>query len=168
MTASGLDVSGGSMLIIEDDLSGEKIRALLAFHQEQMLANSPPGMAYVLDVSGLKAPGVSFWSIWEGNALMGCGAMKELAPDWGEIKSMRTHPDHLRKGVGAAMLEYIIGVAQSRGYRRLSLETGAGPTFEAALALYRRRGFQNGAVFGGYGVSDFNQFLHLELQAETI
>lgn len=163
MDAGGLDLSGGSMQIREDDLSGEAIRALLSYHVRSMHENSPPGMAYVLDVSALKTPGVSFWSIWNGDALMGCGAMKELAPDWGEIKSMRTHPDHLRKGVGAVMLEHVISVAKARGYRRLSLETGAGPAFEAALSLYRKRGFANGEVFGGYGVSDFNQFLHLDL-----
>ena len=155
------------MVIREDDMTGENIRALLAYHQRHMLDNSPPGMAYVLDVAALKAPGVSFWSAWDGDALMGCGAMKELAPDWGEIKSMRTHPDHLRKGVGAAMLDHIIAVAKSRGYQRLSLETGAGPAFEAALGLYRKRGFENGGVFGDYKTSDFNQFLHLDLRAEA-
>jgi putative acetyltransferase len=154
------------MQIRDDDLSSEKVRALLAYHQEHMLENSPPGMAYVLNVWGLKAPGVSFWSAWDGDELLGCGAMKELAPDWGEIKSMRAHPDHLRKGVGAEMLEHIISVAKARSYRRLSLETGAGPTFEAALRLYRKRGFENGAVFGDYSESDFNQFLHLGLQTE--
>ena len=76
---------------------------------------------------------------------------------------MRTHPDHLRKGVGAAVLEQIIASARSRGYSRLSLETGSGPAFDAALALYRRRGFENGQAFGDYEASAFNQFLHLDL-----
>ena len=151
------------MQIREDDLSGAKIRALLDYHHRDALKNSPPGTAYVLDIVGLKAPDISFWSVWDGDDLLGCGAMKERSPDWGEVKSMRTHPDHMRKGVGAAMLDHIILIAKSRGYRRISLETGTGPTYEAALGLYRKRGFINGAVFGDYRESPFNQFLHLDL-----
>jgi putative acetyltransferase len=149
--------------IVEDDLSGEKIRALLAYHFEKMHENSPPGMAYVLDVDGLKAPGVSFWSVWDGDALLGCGAMKELSPTHGEIKSMRTHPDHLGKGAGAVMLDHIIKTARQRGYKRLSLETGSTPTFVPAIALYKKRGFENGEAFAEYATSDFNQFFHLDL-----
>jgi putative acetyltransferase len=76
---------------------------------------------------------------------------------------MRTHPDHLRKGVAAALLEHIIEEARARGLDTLSLETGSGPAFEPALALYRKRGFVDGEAFGGYQRSDFNQFLHLTL-----
>ena len=90
-------------------------------------------------------------------------ALKELAPDHGEIKSMRTHPDHLGKGAGAAMLDYIMGVARERGYKRISLETGSTPTFVPAIALYKKRGFKNGDSFAGYAASDFNQFFHLDL-----
>ncbi len=151
------------MHIVEDDLSGEEIRALLAYHFQQMHENSPPGMAYVLDIEGLKAPGVSFWSVWDGDDLLGCGAMKELGPQWGEIKSMRTHPDHLGKGAGAAMLDYIIRVARGRGYKRISLETGSTESYMPAIALYKKRGFKNGGAFAGYGVSEFNQFFHLDL-----
>jgi len=154
------------MEIREDDLTGEAIRALLAYHFEQMHANSPPGMAYVLDVDGLKASGVSFWSVWDGDTLLGCGALKELAPDWGEIKSMRTHPDHLGKGAGAAMLDHIMKVARDRGYARISLETGSTPSYGPAIALYKKRGFRNGECFAGYAASDFNQFFHLDLQAD--
>ncbi|WP_428407227.1 GNAT family N-acetyltransferase [Hyphococcus sp.] len=151
------------MQIKEDDLSSEKVRALLAYHFEQMHENSPPGMAYVLDIEGLKAPGVSFWSVWDGDDLLGCGAMKELEAGWGEIKSMRTHPDHLGKGAGAAMLDHIISVARKRGYKRLSLETGSTESFIPAIGLYKKRGFKSGEVFADYGVSDFNQFFHLDL-----
>jgi putative acetyltransferase len=86
-----------------------------------------------------------------------------LGPDTAEIKSMRTHPDFLRQGAAAAILEHIIAVARARGVRRLSLETGSGSAFEQALALYRRRGFLDGGAFSDYEKSDFNQFLHLEL-----
>jgi putative acetyltransferase len=81
----------------------------------------------------------------------------------GEVKSMRTHPEFLRRGIGAAILEHIIGEARARGMHRLSLETGSGPAFEPALALYRKRGFVDGEPFDGYVRSAFNQFLHLPL-----
>ncbi|MCK5748152.1 MAG: GNAT family N-acetyltransferase [Oricola sp.] len=151
------------MEIREDDLTGEAVRDLLAYHFQMMHENSPPGMAYVLDIDGLKAPGMSFWTLWDGDALLGCGALKELAPGWGEIKSMRTHPDHLGKGAGAAMLDHIMNVARRRGYTRLSLETGSTPSFVPAIALYKKRGFKNGESFAGYAESDFNQFFHIDL-----
>ena len=149
--------------IRENDLSGEATRALLALHLAGMNASSPAGHVFALDLSGLKAPGVTVWSAWEGDAIAGIGALKLLGDGAGEVKSMRTHPDHLRRGVAAALLEHIIAAARAAGCRRLSLETGSGPSFEPALALYRRRGFSNGAAFGDYVGSAFNQFLHLPL-----
>jgi len=149
--------------IREDDLSGAAVRELLTLHLEQMHENSPPGSVFALDLSGLRAPGVTVWSVWRSERLAGIGALKLLAGAGGEIKSMRTHPDHLRQGVAAAMLEHIIGQARCRGLRRLSLETGSGPAFEPALTLYRKRGFTNGEAFADYTRSDFNQFLHLVL-----
>lgn len=149
--------------IREDDLSGEPVRALLALHLAGMHATSPPGHVFALDLSGLKVPGVAVWTAWDGEALAGIGALKALGDRAGEIKSMRTHPDHLRKGVAAAILEHIVGQARARGLSRLSLETGSGPAFEPALALYRRRGFVSGGAFGDYRPSAFNQFLHLTL-----
>jgi putative acetyltransferase len=152
------------MLVIrEDDLSGDATRALLALHLSGMHENSPPGHVFALDLSGLQAANVTVWTAWDGNAIAGIGALKELGDSTAEVKSMRTHPAHLRKGVGAALLEHIIGAAQARGLTRLSLETGRGPAFEPALALYRRRGFKEGAAFGDYVRSDFNQFLHITL-----
>ena len=152
------------MLVIrEDDLTGDATRALLALHLSGMHENSPPGHVFALDLSGLKAANVTVWTAWDGDAVAGIGALKELGDGTGEVKSMRTHPEHLRKGVGAALLEHIIEAAHSRGMRRLSLETGRGPAFEPALALYRRRGFTDGEAFGDYVQSAFNQFLHMEL-----
>ena len=139
------------------------VLALLRIHLEGMHASSPPGSVYALDTSGLARPDVSFWGAFDGDTLLGFGALKQLTADAGEIKSMRTHPDHLRKGVAAALLAHILDTARSRGYRRLSLETGSGDAFEPALALYRRAGFANGDAFGDYVASEFNQFLHLTL-----
>ncbi len=151
------------MEIREDDLSGPEIRALLAVHLAGMQENSPPESVYALDLSGLQTPDITVWSVWDGAELMGCGALKEVDSDVGEIKSMRTATAHLRKGVAAALLTRIISEARERGYQTLSLETGSGPAFEPALTLYRKHGFENGGAFGGYEASDFNQFLHLKL-----
>lgn len=148
-----------------DDLAGEQTRELLRLHLAGMHGNSPPGSVFALDLSGLQAPGVTVWSVWIGDAVAGIGALRDLGDGTGELKSMRTHPAFLRRGVAAALLEHIIAVARARGLHRISLETGSGPAFEPALALYRRRGFRDGAVFGDYERSPFNQFLHLELSA---
>lgn len=149
--------------IREDDLSGAAVRALLALHLAGMHASSPPGHSFALDLSGLQTLDVTVWSAWDGDHLVGIGALKQLGREHGEIKSMRTHPDHLRRGVGATLLEHIIQQSAGRGLHRLSLETGSGEAFEPALALYRRRGFTNGPAFADYVASPFNQFLHLSL-----
>lgn len=146
-----------------DDLTGKPVQALLAAHLSGMQENSPPGSVYALDLTGLQAPDVSVWTAWDGERLMGVGALKELSDEAGEIKSMRTDSACLRKGVGLSILNHIIEQARLRGYKRLSLETGSGKEFEPALRLYRKRGFENGASFGGYSSSEFNQFLHLTL-----
>ncbi len=147
----------------EDDLSSEPVRDLLRLHLAGMHANSPPGHVFALDLSGLKSADVTVWTAWRGRAVAGIGALKDLDQRSGEIKSMRTHPDFLRQGVAAQLLEHIIAVARERGLSRLSLETGSGPSFEPALALYRRRGFKDGEAFADYQRSEFNQFLHLDL-----
>ena len=149
--------------IREDDLAGEATRALLRLHLQGMHAHSPPGSVFALDLAGLTAAGVTTWTAWIDGAVVGIAALKEFGDGGGELKSMRTHPDFLRRGIAAALLEHVIAVARARGLRRLSLETGSGPAFEAALALYRRRGFVEGEAFGDYRRSDFNQFLHLPL-----
>lgn len=145
------------------DFDDDRVKALLKRHLEGMHANSPPGHVFALDWSELQGPEISFYTLWEGEELLGFGALKELDSSCGEIKSMRTADAHLRKGIAATILEHIIAEARTRGYTRLSLETGSGPAFEPALALYRKRGFTNGDAFGGYEKSSFNQFLHLDL-----
>jgi putative acetyltransferase len=151
------------MHIIEDTLAGPEIRALLETHFAGMLANSPKDSCHFLDFEGLKGPGVTFWSVWDDAALMGCGAMKQIDPSHGEIKSMRTHEEHLRKGAAAAMLEHIIATARARGYRRLSLETGSGPAFDAAHGLYLRYGFEYCGPFADYKEDPFSRFMALVL-----
>ncbi|WP_027551029.1 GNAT family N-acetyltransferase [Bradyrhizobium sp. Cp5.3] len=151
--------------IRKDDLSSEATRRLLALHLVGMHASSPPGSVFALDLSGLRAPGITVWSVWQGNEVVGIGALKDLGDGSAEVKSMRTHPDYLRKGIAALLLAHIAGEARARGLTRLSLETGSGPAFEPALALYRKHGFVDGEAFADYQPSAFNQFLHLQLFA---
>lgn len=151
------------LTIREDDLSAPEVRALVALHLAGMHASSPPGSVFALDLSGLLRPDVTVWTAWDGAEIAGMAALRRLGGGAGEIKSMRTHPDHLRKGVAAALLEHIIGTARASGLQRLSLETGSGPAFEPALALYAKRGFLDGPAFADYEQSAFNRFLHLAL-----
>jgi len=139
------------------------VRDLIALHLAGMHASSPPENVFALDLSGYARPQLSLWGAWRGDALAGMIALQRLGAGQGEIKSMRTHPDHLRQGVAGALLAHLIAVATAEGLTRLSLETGRGDAFEPALALYRRRGFANGAAFSDYEPSDFSQFLHLDL-----
>lgn len=149
--------------IREDDLSGSQTRELLALHLAGMHANSPPGSVFALDLSGLQTPDVTVWTAWLGEKVVAVGALKMLHDKTAEVKSMRTHPDFIRMGAAAGILQTIISAAKKHGARRLSLETGSGAAFDPALSLYRRRGFKNGDAFSDYQQSDFNQFLHLEL-----
>ena len=112
------------------DFSDDRVKALLTRHLEGMYASSPPGHVFALDWSGLQKPEISFYALWEGEEILGVGALKELEPRAGEIKSMRTADAHLRRGVAATILDHIIAEARRRGYTRLSLETGSGPAFE--------------------------------------
>lgn len=149
----------GAWRIVEDDLSGAAIRALLEEHFAGMLANSPAGSCHFLDFDGLRAGNVTFWSIHRGNDLAGCGALKILDSGHGEIKSMRTAVDFLRQGVAARMLDHVMAEARARGLKRLSLETGSSPAFEPALALYRRYGFADCEPFADYRPDPFSRFM---------
>ena len=146
--------------IREGGLDLAPVQAMLRNHLAQMHANSPKECVHALDLSGLSAPGIRFWTAWRGDELMGCGALKSLDGDHGEIKSMRTVPDHLRSGVGAAILRHILATARADGLKRLSLETGSGEAFEPAHALYRRFGFTPCNAFGDYREADpFSRFM---------
>lgn len=145
------------------DFDDPRVVALLSLHVQGMRGSSPKETVYVLDRAALDVPEVRFFAAWDGEELMGFGALKDLDGTSGEIKSMRTDPRHLRKGVGEAILKHLLALARSRGYRRVSLETGTSAQFDAALALYLRAGFQPGEPFADYAPSPHNQFLHLDL-----
>lgn len=145
------------MEIREDDLSGPEIIELLHEHLRCMERVSPAESRHALNLDGLRKPGITFWSIWNGNDLSGCGALKELDKQHAEIKSMRTAYAYQRKGVASQMLQHIIAEAKRQGYRRLSLETGAVEYFEPARKLYAGFGFKSCAPFGSY-LEDPNSF----------
>lgn len=142
-----------------DDLSSAEVQALVAEHLAGMRGNSPPGSVFALAIEGLRMPEITFWSAWKGLDLCGCGALRHLDSSSGELKSMRTRPAFLRQGVGQAVLNCILQTATARGYRSVHLETGTGPAFEAAHALYLRNGFAWSGPFGDYEASDFNVFM---------
>ena len=150
-------------VVREDNLASEQTRSLLALHLAELHANSPPGGVFALDLSGLQVPQVTVWSAWRGDSIASIGALKTLDDLTGEVKSMRTHPAFLRMGAAVVILERIVTTARSRGLRQLSLETGSGPAFEPALAMYRNSGFVNGDAFSDYQQNGFSQFFHLRL-----
>jgi putative acetyltransferase len=151
------------MEIRPDDLTDPRVHALLEAHVQDMHRWSPPGSVHVLDLDGLRKPEVAFWSVWEGETLLGCGALKQISPAHGEIKSMRTDPAHRGRGVARAMLEHLLAEARRRGYARLSLETGAQPEFEPARRLYARYGFTLCGAFEGYRPDPHSTFMTREL-----
>ncbi|NET51747.1 MAG: GNAT family N-acetyltransferase [Merismopedia sp. SIO2A8] len=124
---------------------------------------TPPESVHALDLEALRSPHITVWSVWDGDVLMGCGALKELDGKSGEIKSMRTDPIHRRKGVASRMLDHIIKEAKHRGYQCLNLETGSSPGFAPAQALYRRYGFEYRDPFGEYADDPNSVFMTKKL-----
>ena len=151
------------MRIELDDVSRPEVVALVEYHLRSMHEISPPDSVFALDLSGLKHPSVTFWTVWDGTDLLGMGGLKQLDTEHGEIKSMRTAPTALRRGVARAILDHILREARARGYRRLSLETGSNAPFAPAWALYERAGFVPCGPFGGYSDTSFSRYFTLEL-----
>ena len=133
-----------------DDLSGPEVRNLLEEHLRNMAQLSPPESIHALDIDALRKPGITFWSVWSGDELLGCGALREIDAQHGEIKSMRTSTAYRRQGVARKMLSHIIAEARNRSYTRLSLETGSMQAFEPAQRLYASFGFTYCSPFAGY------------------
>lgn len=142
--------------VVEDDLTGPAIGALLRLHLDAMRRWSPPESVHAMPIERLRAPDVTFFTAWDGGALAACGALKHLDPGHGELKSMRAHPDYFGKGAGKAMLDHLLAVARARGYTRVSLETGRPEPFLPARQLYARNGFVECAPFGDYVVDPFS------------
>ena len=151
------------MRIVRDDLTHPDMVALIELHLRSAFENSPPGSVFALDLSGLRDPAVTLWSAWEGEALLGMGALKQLDAGHGELKSMRTAPAHLRRGVAGAMLDHLIAEGRRRGYSRLSLETGSNAPFAPARAMYERAGFEPCRPFADYSDENFSRYYTLTL-----
>lgn len=151
------------MRIERDDLTREPVHALLREHLANMYELSPPESVHALDLDRLRAPDVTFWTVWDEGMLLGCGALKQLTPAHGEIKSMRTPTTQRRRGAGRAVLQHIIGEARARGYRRLSLETGSQVEFVPAQELYRSFGFTVCEPFADYKPDPNSVFMTLAL-----
>ncbi|MBB3060723.1 GNAT family N-acetyltransferase [Microbulbifer rhizosphaerae] len=152
------------MKIKVDDLNGPEVAELLSEHLRGMAQHSPPESIHALDLEALRRPEITFWSAWDGAELMGCGALKTLDTRHAEIKSMRTASAHLRKGVVRRLLQHILDQARSRGYRRLSLETGSMAAFEPARRLYASFGFEYCGPFVNYREDPNSVFMTRELQ----
>lgn len=144
-------------------LEGKNVRDLIAIHLSGMQNNSPEGSVYALDMSGLSADNITLFGVEIDGAIQAIGALKSLGSKAGEIKSMRTSQDYLGQGIGKLILRHIINQARERGYSKLSLETGSGEAFSAAIYLYQTHGFVPCSAFGEYESSDFNQFFELDL-----
>ncbi|MEA2175190.1 MAG: putative acetyltransferase [Blastocatellia bacterium] len=146
-----------------DDLKGSEIYELLQEHLRHMRLHSPPESVHALDIEALRKPEITFWTVWENGELLGCGALKELDAQHGEIKSMRTSSSHLRKGVAKNLLHHMLEEARRRGYNRLSLETGSMEAFEPARQLYANFGFTYCAPFADYVEDPYSVFMTREL-----
>jgi len=155
------------MRIEVDELSRPQVHALLAEHLANMHELSPPEQVFALDLNKLRADDITFWTVWEQEELVGCGALKELTPTHGEIKSMRTPASARGRGAGRAVLAHIILVAQRRGYTKLSLETGTHAAFGPAHNLYRSKGFVISGPFGSYLPNEHSVFMELRLSASV-
>lgn len=151
--------AGARLAIRRDDLRGSEIQALLREHLQSMTLYSPAESIHALDLDALRRPEVTFWTVWEGDTLLGCGALQALDAHHGEIKSMRTASAHRRKGAARAMLDHIIAEAGRRGYARLSLETGSHVAFKPAHALYASRGFSFCEPFAPYKPDPYSVFM---------
>ena len=148
-----------AMIFREGQLDDPRVVALLQTHVDRARAETAPGSAHALDLGGLKTPDVRFFTAWQDDALLGCGALKTLAPGHGELKSMHTAQAHRGKGVGDAMIQRLIEAARGMGLERLSLETGSWPYFAPAHRLYERHGFLDCPPFGAYAEDANSRFM---------
>ena len=135
---------------IEGNFDNPEVNELLTKHFKELRAASPEGSAHVLDIPGLKISSIKFWSLWENDKLMGCGALKFLSTNHGEFKSIRVHDDFRNKGNGIKVIDHLIGEAKKLNINRISLETGAGKFFEPARKLFKKCNFELCEPFAHY------------------
>ncbi len=156
-----------ALRIESDDLSREAVHELLADHLEDMFATSPAESVHALDLTAMRDPAVTVWTLWDGDAVLGCVALKRLSADHAEVKSMRTSSTARGRGVATRLLDHLVVEARRLGYRRLSLETGPQDFFAPARRLYQRHGFVGCGPFGDYGDDPFSRYFTLDLDPAT-
>ncbi len=152
------------MRIVEGDLRDPRVVDLLHTHLTSARAETAPGSAHALDLTGLRSPDINFWTIWDDETLLGIGALKRLSADHGEVKSMHTAQSKRGRGAGSAMLRHIIATARVSGMSRLSLETGSWEYFRPAHAFYRSHGFVECPPFADYVLDPNSVFMSLDLR----
>ena len=145
------------------DFNDLQVQNLLRIHLLGMHETSPIENSFALDLTGLQKPNIQFYTLWQDDVLLACGAIQQLSPTHAELKSMRTHPEHLRKGAASQILQHLLEIAEQSQYQKVSLETGTHVSFEPAITLYKKFGFSKGESFSDYEGSEFNQFFHLNL-----
>jgi putative acetyltransferase len=150
-------------MIVRDDPMADDVRALLGRHLAFARATTRPEEVYALDIDGLLEPAVTFFSYRDDGAVLGVAALKRIDDEHAEVKSMHTAEEARGRGIGRALVDHLIGVARGRGYRRLSLETGAGPAFAPARRLYESAGFTPCGPFGDYRPSPNSAYMTLSL-----
>ena len=150
--------------ITQGDFTDPRVVDLLRIHFTTARSQTAPGSAHALDITQLQSPDINFWTIWEEHTLLGCGALKLLSADHGEVKSMHTAQAVRRRGAGSAMLRHIIQTARERGLSRLSLETGASEYFVPARSFYKRHGFVECPPFADYVLDSNSVFMSLDLR----
>jgi putative acetyltransferase len=155
--------NSAGLTIQADDLTRQPVRDLIAEHLADMYATSPAESVHALDYAELRDVGMSFWTVWDGATVLGCGALKELSPSEGEIKAMRTRPEARGRGVATHMLRFLIDESRGRGYRSVSLETGSQGFFAPARRLYARHGFVTCPPFADYLPDPNSVFMTLQL-----
>ena len=135
---------------IEGNFDRPEVHELLTKHFVELRAASPEGSAHVLDIPGLQDKSIKFWSLWNNDMLMGCGALKFLGKEHGEFKSIRIHDNFRRKGNGISVINHLINEAKKLNINKLSIETGAGDFFKPARILFKQCGFEVCGPFAHY------------------
>ena len=138
------------MKSIEGNFDNSEVNDLLKKHFVELRLVSPAGSTHVLDIDGLKDPSIKFWSLWEDNKLIGCGALKFLEKNHGEFKSIRVNDEFKKKGIGERIINHLIEEAKKLKISKLSIETGAGDFFLPARNLFSKFGFKSCPPFAHY------------------
>ena len=145
--------------LIEGNFNHPEVNELLTKHFIELRAASPEGSAHVLDIPGLKDPSIKFWSLWENEKLVGCGALKLLEEDHGEFKSIRVHDNFRNRNNGIKIINHLILEAKKLDIKKISIETGAGKFFEPARKLFKRCNFTSCKPFAHYKIDKNSIYL---------